>query len=859
MSGAFAPLHPSQSVQQIDLVEFLQILFGQEDVSGVHVCSFEDKPGLTAARWAGSRMGSRTGLPAGHNCYVCIAELKPGGGRSLGNIAAHHMIVADDVGTKVNADELRRKLGDPTFAVETSPGNQTWYYVLGERVLVTEVQFCQWLAAIRETMKRDGLTDPGTADGVRYVRPPVGVNSKQKYQRPDGSFPEVRLVEKNEGRVVWLSDVAQALMGPDWQTQAESGAYLQGVQQSAAGSSWGADRSDPLVRLADDLGMDVRQGSGPGKLDANCPNMAQHEERLETGFAFLGNGLCRCQHGSCAGLTSSDFRAMMVDQYDERLGAQMALGLVIEDGEGTLRGASGTGVVPGSGLEFLARASFEQAGLGVGAGVPSVEDMAALQIEADRVDAVGRAATAAKRESDERELEKLAQRFVYVMARNEFYDVQGYAFLKDAVLERHPAVVAVIPPGGSGMKRAVNVLLNHPAMRTVYGVSYAVGDLRVIVKDENDVGMLVDCVNTWTPSKIGRRAGRPLAWFKLLDFVLVDGVFRDHLLDWLAWVLQNPRMRTSLVPLIIGGQGIGKDLLFEPFVRIMGSHNVESVNSERLAAQFNEWQRKRFVMLTELKLTGDGKLYNKIKEITSVDGRRVSINEKFTPPYSIVPRAVYAATTNHMDAIRGMESDDRRWSMYESPAVASGDPALGAGVVGSMEWFKELAAQITSPDELERVHEFLMTRDVSGFNALGRAPDFGGTKQAMIEESLTDAARWVVDELTAPGGRFTGRTLLTIGEIVEVGLVCGNPIVTRSMTSTAVRDALKALGCANLGSRRYGSSSKDRVRLWSGAGLSRAVLDQYKLMQNIALGQMYIQERDTAQQKAMQAAFGTAP
>jgi RecA-family ATPase len=116
-----------------------------------------------------------------HNNFFVISSFRPGVDgvvrRRKENFAACHVIMVDDVGTKV--PEYRLDL-DPSYLFETSPANHQAGYLLDppetDRVKVER---------LLDEMVRCGLAmdgaDPGMRGVTRYARLPVGQNNKAKY------------------------------------------------------------------------------------------------------------------------------------------------------------------------------------------------------------------------------------------------------------------------------------------------------------------------------------------------------------------------------------------------------------------------------------------------------------------------------------------------------------------------------------------------------------------------------------------------------------------------------------------------------------------------------------------------------
>ncbi|TGR84566.1 hypothetical protein EN866_33185 [Mesorhizobium sp. M2D.F.Ca.ET.223.01.1.1] len=350
--------NPSAPSGVPSIERFFQTVFDQNvDRRSIHVVTFGPEPGLGQAKWFGRRWHD-TVFDPGNNNYFTIAPLKQGMGRTLSAVERHVLIVADDVGTKVDPEQLQTAMAfAPTFKIETSPNNQTWGWVLSKAILPTETDRVQLLAAIRDHMKHHNLTDPGTADPVRLIRLYVGTNTKEAYQNPfDGSFPSCSLVEWNETARVDLEALACKLLGADFWEVIKTGNFQ--AMSAVRDGTGTADFSDPLIKLAAEIGMNPRRGSGPGKVDANCPNMAAHSQRPESGFAFLGGGIVKCQHGECGHLTVKDMHGLMYEEYERQVEARRKSGALVDDGTGHLADLFTGEYVPATGPAFFAKEVF---------------------------------------------------------------------------------------------------------------------------------------------------------------------------------------------------------------------------------------------------------------------------------------------------------------------------------------------------------------------------------------------------------------------------------------------------------------------------------------------------------------------
>lgn len=118
--------------------------------------------------------------------------------RALGEVEAQPLLIVDDVpadtgrgrGSKVDRAKWDAMFAAgfprPSFRVRTSPGNETWGWVLAGDDRAPERR--DELALIRGWLIERGLTD-AVMDETRYVRLPSGWNSKAKH-RPEGAAVE---------------------------------------------------------------------------------------------------------------------------------------------------------------------------------------------------------------------------------------------------------------------------------------------------------------------------------------------------------------------------------------------------------------------------------------------------------------------------------------------------------------------------------------------------------------------------------------------------------------------------------------------------------------------------------------------
>lgn len=812
-----------------DMTDFLSDVMGGADLSRVWTTGFRDIKGSPS--WHGraglDHLARRWSAPVDLDLYFCIGRMRDGAARrALGEVEGQPLLIVDDIGTKIDRERwdglFALGMPEPTFRIETSPGNETWGWTL-EGADDTPERAME-LAVIRAWLPEKGLTDD-VMDATRYIRMPAGWNSKPKYQNEAGVPPRVALLSWDRGRRVDVDEIGRALLGrDDWRdadmpAAAMTSAQLAGIGDGALNRTADMNNPEPLIQLAQAVGLNPVQLRA-GVVEALCPNIENHGDRPDTGFAFLGGGLCQCMHASCQGLRSPDFRAMMEAKYDEQREAARDAGLL------------GAGE-PGTAGEFMARATLEWLGADMsGRG----RDEVAAQAEA----MAGRAQQAQVDRADqiERAVQMLAERFVWVGSQNAFFDTVTRELVRFEDFDKHDDVRVVFPYGGRSKDRASTVMMNRPDLRGVRGVTYKPGDPNPVVNALNEAGEVVAQANMWTPGRVGRRAGRPDAWLELVDHVIPDADARDWFLNMMAFYVQAPGQRSPAIPVLVGKQGTGKSMIFDALIDVLGVQNVSRVDSAQLGSNFNDWMRSQLVILDELKLAADGSMYNRLKALTGVNTGFVSVNPKYQRPYPLKPVANFVATANTLDALQGLEHDDRRFGIYISPADAQ-----------APDFYSRIASVLATQAEQERLHDYLATRNLSAFNPSAPPPAFAGNgRQIMLVENLSPAGQWVYEQCR-PGKLLAGRKYLTISQVEQLIAAHADRNTQNRSSTRAIRDGLQAAECEYAGQGRAG---KDRLNVWLGPGLSEDERVEARQQSKGELARRCKAEADGLSQKELQ-------
>ena len=281
------------------------------------VTGFPGDPNTThSAMWSG-----RSALPlprfisACNNNFVAVSSFKRGSDgrfhRRKQDFAAMHVVMVDDVGTKIAHDKL---VLPPSALVETSPNNfQAWYF------LSRPEPYRQRAETLIKGMIASGLTADGTDPGMngvtRYGRLPVGVNGKTKYVEKLGK-PFVQRVETWSPELRYVIDEIANAYSVDMTMQAKCSTTGR-IRSRNTLTSGGNDHH--LDRL-NSAGLYIAPVSGlEGGHRILCPWVHEHTDEEPSGTVYFEpgdqngwQGGFKCHHGHCQHRTIADLNHFLI-------------------------------------------------------------------------------------------------------------------------------------------------------------------------------------------------------------------------------------------------------------------------------------------------------------------------------------------------------------------------------------------------------------------------------------------------------------------------------------------------------------------------------------------------------------------
>jgi hypothetical protein len=608
------------------------------------------------------------------------------------NIEHVAFLPLDDIGTKSKTPDLQ-----PTWKMETSPGNYQWGYVFREQP--TKAAYCAAINAIAAA----GYTDPGATNPVRNIRLPGSVNLK-----PGRDAFEAKLVEFHEGREFTLEEICAALEV----TPLEESAAAPSIRVKDTGN-------DSVLRWLSDNGHVLEPANSSGWVGVVCPNAEQHTDGSLGGRYLPATRAYCCYHGHCEHLDSRAFLQWVCDNG----GPQAEHGLRDDLTAGVMSEALSK-IKPNEAFTDKAREEIERVN----------------REEAARVDRT-----------------QWFNRFAYVMSDDGYFDLTTRQEISRPVFNaiyRHQYCQS----RHSGRKVEAATWYDEQRQdcggRALTGITYAPGETEIVTRDGLVYG------NKWINARPFRPVeGRDTAawmeahrgdvarWLDHAAALIPDDDERRHVLDVMAFKVQNPNVKINHAVLHGGDEGCGKDTLWAPFIwAVCGPFlkNRGIIDSDGLAGQWGYALESEILILNELREPEAKErraLANRLKPIIAAPPETLTVNRKGLHPYEALNRVFVLAFTNDPVPIT-LPSQDRRWFCTWSRA-----PRMAPQEADALwNWYRS--------GGYEAIASWLLARDVSAFNPAA-TPIETDFKRSMIENGMSNAESFIMGRIQAREAPFS--------------------------------------------------------------------------------------------------------
>ncbi len=407
-----------------------------------------------------------------------------------------------------------------------------------------------------------------------------------------------------------------------------------------------------------------------------------------------------------------------------------------------------------------------------------------------------------------RSLEDFKRRYVHISQGSKVADLHvppqcGIYRWDDFVKHSASAVVEEIT-GSGGIKRTplAQIWLASDDRITVHDTVYHPGTTDNFVAVDGAVYYNVFCF----PPHSDADDTLPALFLDHLEYLFGDQC--ETMLNYLAHVIQKPQERPSFVPYNIAtSHGTGRGWLDQLMIRVIGPWNCSATKIgtliEAASGGFsNFYNDTLWVSVGEAREDGGQKFAVDDKLRDLLTDKYLMLNPKYGKQMF---KAVYSRTflcSNHIhDGLIVPEGDRRIFAtlVHDSPKAE--------------REYNMLYAELSNPSFISRCFYGLKHRDISKFNALGRAPHTE-IKQRLIASSRSETEEALLDLPGRIGEKLQDTWMPEIMTYEQICTFCG---IRGEQAAKAMRAVLKSKAQAYYAGRGSDGRMKWRgkpVRVW---------------------------------------------
>lgn len=387
-------------------------------------------------------------------------------------------------------------------------------------------------------------------------------------------------------------------------------------------------------------------------------------------------------------------------------------------------------------------------------------------------------------------IERMFARYVWVEDLERVCDLETGALLTKTQFSVRNRDIGS-PTSKDGCAWAV-LISNPKRLQVVKGVTYRPGGPRFVHEELN--GLAGRCVNRWQDPTLDLPATatdeQVQVWLDHVAFLIPNEVERETVLNWLAWIVQNPGEKPNWA-LVIGStaEGMGKGLMLAPVRAALGDVNVKEIGPDDLMSNNSDYlDGTRLLIVEEMEMTERKAMMNRLKPLIAAPPHTLRVNIKFQPQYAI-PNTLAAIFFTNMPNALALSKGGRRYFVTWN----DGQPKPDDYYAGLVAWFSGGGAALAAC--------WLLSRDLVGFCPRGKAP----TTEAREDMRLAALPRR--NELIERGladreGPFAHR-FFTVEEVFQH---LSERLDDRSLTETGLAALLKREGCRTVKRLALGSA-----------------------------------------------------
>ena len=261
-----------------------------------------------------------------------------------------------------------------------------------------------------------------------------------------------------------------------------------------------------------------------------------------------------------------------------------------------------------------------------------------------------------------------------------------------------------------------------------------------------------------------------------IAMLIAEENLREVLLDFFAFLVQNPGRKMRWLPCIQSAEGTGKGFMSKILMAVLGTGNVKVISPEIIKSEWNDWMiGAQFFVLEEIYFPGERKeaVMNSLKQFISDE--TIPINQRNTSARQEPNWGNSIAFTNTPDALH-LKEWDRRWMFIRSPLQTASQVAEvnNSGHFERMEWLLGDAGA-------GGLRYWLRKRKIADdFPVDGPAPRTT-YRQSLVEESKSSMQISIEDLIADDQHPLISGPVIHMGRLIEI-MSRGNTMANKEIS-----------------------------------------------------------------------------
>lgn len=236
-----------------------------------------------------------------------------------------------------------------------------------------------------------------------------------------------------------------------------------------------------------------------------------------------------------------------------------------------------------------------------------------------------------------------------------------------------------------------------------------------------------------------------------LEYITTSEAEKKTLLNYFAFIAQNPGKKLSWAPLIISPTpGIGKSAFSKILEKIVGAHNLSTASSYDLTSDHTDFLADKLCVVVHEVETQEKNAMAKMKSL--ITESRFRVVAKYARTYETTNCANFLFLSNRADAVR-IDDNDRRLFVVVNRKGAM-----------PKEYYKELFATFENGGGF--IVDYLLAHDLSDFEPYARPENTAG-KDLLREASKSELALYLDENFDAEKKELLGRAAWNTTELLS--------------------------------------------------------------------------------------------